>query len=123
MAVVGLKVPFRVSIMPAPDHIPPPSAANRFMAASDSQQKTVHRIYFRSSRDLSCIENSSVDLIVTSPPYPMIQMWDEGFISEDADIGTCIEEGKGEQAFEKMHLQLDRVWEECFRVLKTGSFA
>ncbi len=93
------------------------------MAATSLPQKTVHRLYFRSSRDLSCIGNSSVNLIVTSPPYPMIEMWDADFTSQDADIGTCIREGKGEEAFEGMHRRLDRVWEECFRVLTPGSFA
>ncbi len=40
---------------------------------------TVHRIQFDDSRKLANQDTESVDLVVTSPPYPMIEMWDETF--------------------------------------------
>ena len=62
------------------------------------------------------MEDNSVDLIVTSPPYPMIEMWDNLFVSMNNSISDS------EDAFELMHQELDKVWEECFRILKPGSF-
>ena len=38
---------------------------------------TTHRIVYDDSSELSGIEDESVDLVVTSPPYPMVAMWDE----------------------------------------------
>ena len=40
---------------------------------------TKHRVNIGNSQNLKEIENESVNLIVTSPPYPMIEMWDEVF--------------------------------------------
>ena len=37
-----------------------------------------------SATDLSIIADETVDLVVTSPPYPMIKMWDDVFISMDS---------------------------------------
>lgn len=52
------------------------------------------------------LEDESVDLVVTSPPYPGVQkMWGELFSSEN---------------FEKAHAWLDLAWNECVRVLKPG---
>ena len=39
--------------------------------------------------DLSFIPASSVALVVTSPPYPMIAMWDEAFRSRDPEIAVA----------------------------------
>ena len=41
--------------------------------------KTTHRVYFENSERMPALPAGSVDLIVTSPPYPMIEMWDELF--------------------------------------------
>jgi modification methylase len=41
--------------------------------------KTQHTLLNKSSCNLSEIENESVGLVVTSPPYPIIEMWDESF--------------------------------------------
>jgi modification methylase len=50
----------------------------------------------------------SIALVVTSPPYPMIRLWDELFASW------------GATDFESMHRQLDRVWAACYRALMPG---
>lgn len=83
--------------------------------------KTEHKILCLDSRKLSRIENNSVDLVVTSPPYPMIEMWDEVFSSMDPSIKNDINENP-KKAFEKMHKCLDKVWSECDRVLKNNGF-
>ena len=38
--------------------------------------QTNHRLRIADSRDLAWIDGDSIDLVVTSPPYPMIEMWD-----------------------------------------------
>lgn len=42
-------------------------------------KRTIHRIHFRDSRETFPLDSESVDLVLTSPPYPMIEMWDELF--------------------------------------------
>lgn len=78
--------------------------------------QTNHNILFNDSRQIP-LEDNSVDLIVTSPPYPMIEMWDELFVSLNSSISI-----ESDDAFELMHQELDKVWKECLRVLKPGSF-
>lgn len=85
--------------------------------------KTNHTLFFQNSSHLDGISSDSVDLIVTSPPYPMIEMWDKIFIEQDKAIGKAIQKQEGNTAFELMHRSLDSVWDEAFRVLKTGGFA
>jgi DNA modification methylase len=40
---------------------------------------TAHTTRFQKANDLSDLEDRSVSLVVTSPPYPMIEMWDGSF--------------------------------------------
>jgi len=72
---------------------------------------------------MDAITSETVDLVVTSPPYPMIAMWDEGFCRDDSEIASALAAGDGETAFERMHRQLDQVWEEVHRILKPGGIA
>ncbi len=69
---------------------------------------------------MSGIDDASVDLVVTSPPYPMIEMWDAMFAEQDSSIDGTLIENQPEQAFERMHRLLDSVWQECFRVMRPG---
>ena len=82
--------------------------------------KTIHRIFFENSKNMGNIPQESVELVVTSPPYPMIEMWDELFSRQDARIGKALKDKKGLLAFELMHKELDVVWNEVWRVLKEG---
>ena len=85
--------------------------------------KTTHNILFQDARDLKKIPSESVDLVVTSPPYPMIEMWDEMFSHQNPVIQDALANGDGRQAYALMHEILDAVWNEVFRVLKNGRFA
>ena len=85
--------------------------------------KTTHNILFQDARDLKEIPSESVDLVVTSPPYPMIEMWDEMFSRQNPEIQKALARGDGKQAYALMHEVLDAVWGEVFRVLKNGRFA
>ena len=64
----------------------------------------------------------SASLVVTSPPYPMIEMWDESFTAQNGNVGLLLESGDGDGAFEEMHLLLDEVWRTAGDLLVPGGF-
>jgi modification methylase len=84
---------------------------------------TGHRIIFATATRMEALADESVGLVVTSPPYPMIQMWDECFCRQEAAIVDMLTKGDGRGAWEAMHRLLDPVWEEVHRVLVPGGFA
>ena len=73
--------------------------------------KTTHKIVVGDSRCMDEIEEGQVHLIVTSPPYPMIEIWDDLFRK------------MGCKTYEEMHEYLAEVWKECERVLVEGGMA
>ena len=83
---------------------------------------TTHQILTMNSNCMQGIKDKSVDLIVTSPPYPMIEMWDQVFSDQDPSIYEDLNAGNGISAFHKMHSILNSVWEECNRVLSDNGF-
>jgi DNA modification methylase len=85
--------------------------------------ETSHRVFVGDSRDLAELDDDSVECVVTSPPYPMIEMWDELFCSLDPEIRTALEAAEGRRAFELMHEVLADVWAELARVLVPGAIA
>lgn len=84
--------------------------------------ETSHRIVYADAARLD-LPDASVALVVTSPPYPMIAMWDEGFAKKDKAIATALATHRGMDAFERMHRLLDPVWEQVYRVLVPGGIA
>ncbi len=84
---------------------------------------TSHRIQFCDSRDLAVIAPESIDLVVTSPPYPMIDMWDDMFCELNPAIAAALAEPDPPKVFELMHRELDPVWDQAFRALKPGGMA
>jgi len=62
-------------------------------------------LYTSSSENMKEIENDSIDLIITSPPYGQIK-----------DYNSKNQIGYGEE-FSDYFSRLKRVWEECHRVL------
>jgi DNA modification methylase len=85
--------------------------------------ETNHRIYFKNSTNLDEVENESIDLMVTSPPYPMIEMWDDIFSLQDPFIKDALHGKRGDLAYDLMHRELEKVWKQVHRVLKNGAFA
>ncbi len=75
---------------------------------SFQHKDTTHRVIIGDSGDMKQIKDSSIDLIVTSPPYPMIEMWDNMF------------KQAGANTYEQMHDYLSQVWKESYRVLRKG---
>ncbi len=76
------------------------------------------------------LEDGSVQLMVTSPPYPMIAMWDELFAKADPRIAELFRELDAKsseetvrQIYAAMHNYLAKVWAETYRVLIDGGIA
>lgn len=84
--------------------------------------KTFHSIYNANSFNSIGFPNECVDLIVTSPPYPMVEMWDDIFsYFLNVDVKESIVKGDGWNIFEIIHNHLlNNTWGECARVLKPG---
>jgi DNA modification methylase len=84
--------------------------------------QTTHEIRVGDAREFD-VEAGSVDLVVTSPPYPMVEMWDETFASQSPAVADALEAGDGQTAFEAMHDLLDDVWERVADALAEGGIA
>ncbi|UPM43047.1 DNA-methyltransferase [Halocatena salina] len=84
--------------------------------------KTSHCVRITDAREMT-LDDDSVELVVTSPPYPMIEMWDELFSELSPGVRQALTEENGTRAFELMHEELDAVWEELSRVLVDGGIA
>ncbi len=82
--------------------------------------QTRHRLIVSDARNQSAVKDASVALVATSPPYPMIEMWDEVFAAMAPASVEALRGGRPRHAFELMHQELDRVWAECHRVLIPG---
>ncbi len=85
--------------------------------------ETIHRFIYEDSRRMAAVDDHSIDLIVTSPPYPMIEMWDQQFASIIPGLEGLLQSGDLANAYEAMHSELDRVWGELYRVMKEGAIA
>ncbi len=85
--------------------------------------RTEHRIVHGDARRLASVEKESVELVVTSPPYPMVEMWDELFARLEPRVGDALQAGDAQASFEAMHRVLDTVWEQVQRVLGPGGIA
>ncbi|MCE8426047.1 MAG: site-specific DNA-methyltransferase [Candidatus Methanoperedens sp.] len=82
--------------------------------------KTSHKIIFENSSNMKEFPPKSVNLVITSPPYPMIEMWDEQFSTLNVDIKEALQRGEGMKAYSLMHEELNKVWKDADRVLATG---
>lgn len=71
--------------------------------------KLNHRIILGDSRKMKELADSSVDLVITSPPYWKLK-----------DYGTQNQIGYND-SYEKYINHLNLVWKECYRILSEGS--
>ncbi len=85
--------------------------------------QTTHQVIFDNATRMAELRPESIDLMVTSPPYPMIEMWDSLFSQASRSVSTALDRQDGPDAFEAMHRLLDEVWAAAHRVLKPGGFA
>jgi len=70
---------------------------------------TTHTFRLGDSRQLSEIDDASIHLVVTSPPYGNLKVYPE----RDGQLGNI-------RAYDEFLEELDRVWRECERVLVPG---
>ncbi len=88
-----------------------------------NENKTRHHIITGAAQDMDAVKESSVALVVTSPPYPMIEMWDEIFSKQAPAIGEAVQALDGNRMYDLMHAELNKVWQEVERVLIPGGIA
>ncbi len=69
---------------------------------------TKHKVYLADSREMPELSDTSIDLIITSPPYWQLK-----------DYGKAEQIGFGD-TYEDYINNLNLVWHECERVLKPG---
>ncbi|MFH1564495.1 MAG: site-specific DNA-methyltransferase [bacterium] len=70
--------------------------------------KTNHKVIIGDSRNMAELENNSVHLVITSPPYWQLK-----------DYGSSDQIGFND-SYENYINNLNLVWKECFRVLNDG---
>jgi DNA modification methylase len=70
---------------------------------------TTHRLVQGDARDLSFLQDESIHLVVTSPPY-----WNLKQYNDNKDQLGHISD------YEQFLIELTKVWRECFRVLVPG---
>lgn len=73
------------------------------------QIPTAHRLVQGDARELSFVEEESVHLVVTSPPYWTLKKYRD----HKDQLGEV-------EDYEKFLLELDKVWKHCYRVLVPG---
>ena len=83
---------------------------------------TKHEIMIANSNSLSNIQDKTINLIVTSPPYPMIDIWDSVFIKQNKNIADYLAHHEALRAFNEMHNLLNKTWLECDRILSESGF-
>lgn len=69
------------------------------------------------------LRDRSINLVITSPPYPMIKMWDGLFSRLDPRVEKKLSTGKASDAmdaYRMMHACLSDTIGECSRVLSDG---
>lgn len=74
-----------------------------------SDLETVHRLHLGDARKLDWIEDSSVHLVVTSPPYWTLKKYNH----RAGQLGAVSD-------YEEFMDELDKVWRHCHRVLVHG---
>jgi DNA modification methylase len=70
---------------------------------------TQHELFNRDARNLSMLPDNSVHLVLTSPPYWTLKEYRDS----PGQIGHI-------QQYEQFLDELDKVWQECYRVLVLG---
>ncbi len=77
--------------------------------AAVQQIPTKHRLIREDARNLSFIEDLSVHLVVTSPPYWTLKKYND----HEDQLGDIDD-------YDTFLVALDKVWEHCYRVLVPG---
>jgi DNA modification methylase len=89
--------------------------AGRSTKRTDLGAVTTHRLVEGDARDFSWLEDKSVELVVTSPPYGLLKPYTDapGQLGNGNDPTSVA-------AYEDFLAELDKCWHECARVLVPG---
>jgi DNA modification methylase len=71
-----------------------------------------HELYQGDARNLSMLDEESLELVVTSPPYFNLKDYENGMGGED-QLGDIDE-------YEHFNEQIDKVWRQCYEKLRPG---
>lgn len=71
----------------------------------------LNKVYYKSSTNMCEVDDCSVNLIITSPPYFNIKDYSKQKNNLNDDMGAVND-------YEKFIDELALVWQECFRILK-----
>jgi modification methylase len=89
--------------------------------------QTEHKIILGNSQQMPELADGSIHLVVTSPPYPMVKMWDDLFAKADPKISElwntlemADQKETNREIYDLMHEYLGKVWQETYRVLVNG---
>ncbi len=81
----------------------------RRVQATLQDYETRHTLRLGDARNLSFLEDRSVHLVVTSPPYWTLKDYNPN----EAQLGSITE-------YDRFHSELNKVWSECLRLLVPG---
>ena len=79
------------------------------VAAAVQEVRSDHRLIRGDARDFSALDDRSIHLVVTSPPYWTLKEYNEG----DGQLGAIGD-------YDRFVSELQRAWAECRRVLVPG---
>ncbi|MHA1630220.1 MAG: DNA-methyltransferase [Candidatus Heimdallarchaeota archaeon] len=96
--------------------------------------KTTSKIIIGDSTTMKEIGENEIHLMITSPPYPMIKMWDNIFRSAIPEVKVLEQQMEEEtdkskrekyvyEIYNLFHKYLENVWKETYRVLVDGGIA
>src|SRR5262249_8703645 len=86
-----------------------PSKMRRGAPESNNGSDFAYTLRVGDARELDWIDDESVHLVVTSPPYWTLKEYNE----RDGQLGAV-------ENYESFHDELDKVWRHCHRVLAKG---
>lgn len=79
------------------------------IAAATRQVPTHHRLWQGDARNLEWVEDNSVHLVITSPPYWTLKKYRDG----ESQLGAVAD-------YDDFLTELDRVWKHAYRALVPG---
>jgi len=83
-----------------------------------TQTSPLNQIFFKSSEDMIEVADSSVDLIITSPPYFNIKDYAKNGYQSRSHSQSHAQDLGAINDYQQYINSLLKVWKECFRVLK-----
>lgn len=104
--------PLRMALRDGQRAVPAIAKSPRLAAAIEAAARAVaseHRLYLDDSRRMEAIDDRSVDLIVTSPPYWTLKK----YLPNEAQLGDI-------EDYDEFLGELDQVWAHALRVLVPG---